>query len=113
MSVMHAHTCMHVHTCTHAWGSPPIPHKKIQGPTLITSRDMAHYVLGCKTPYVSNAMSMQTLKYVCITDNMHTHKFEFPAKILSLDKGNYGESAQIYVTMRSYMNTYNITHTHM
>ena len=44
---------------------------------------------------------------------MHTHKFECPAKILTLDKGNYGELAQIYVTMRSYMNTYNITHMHV
>ena len=66
-----------------------------------------------KTPYVSNAKSMQTHKYVCITHYMHTHKFECPAKILTLDKGNYGESAQIYVTMQSYMNTYNITHMHV
>ena len=44
---------------------------------------------------------------------MHTHKFECPAKNLTLDKGNYGESAQIYVNMQSSMNTYNIIHTHV
>ena len=91
---------MHVHTCMHGGHPlPPYPHKKFQGPTPITSQDMAHYVLGCKTPYVANAKSMQTHKYICITHNMHTHKFECPAKILTLDKGNYGESAQIFVTM--------------
>ena len=66
---------------------------------------MAHYVFGCKTPYVSNAKSIQTHKYVHITHNMSTHKFELPTKILTLDKGNYGELAQIYVNMQSYMNT--------
>ena len=44
---------------------------------------------------------------------MPTHKFECPEKILTLDKGNYRESAQIYVNMQSYMNTYNMTHTHV
>ena len=44
---------------------------------------------------------------------MPTHKFECPEKILILDKGNYRELAQIYVNMQSYMNTYNMTHTHV
>ena len=44
---------------------------------------------------------------------MPTYKFECPEKILTLDKGNYRESAQIYVNMQSYMNTYNMTHTHV
>ena len=72
---------------------------------------MVHYVIGCKTLNVSNAKSMQTHKYVYITHNMPTHKFECPGKNLTLDKGNYKESAQIYVNMQSYMNTYNMTHT--
>ena len=50
---------------------------------------------------------------VCITHNMPTHKFECPEKILILDKGNYRELAQIYVNMQSYMNTYNMTYTHV
>ena len=54
---------------------------------------------------------MQTHKYVYITHNMSTHKFECPGKNLTLDKGKYKESAQIYVNMQSYMNTYNMTHT--
>ena len=74
---------------------------------------MAQYVSKCETPCALNAMSMQTNKYVHITHNMSTHKFECPAKILTLDKGNYGESAQIYVNMQSSMNTYNIIHPHV
>ena len=54
---------------------------------------------------------MQTHKYVYITHNMPTHKFEWPGKNLTLDKGNYKESAQMYVNMQSYMNTYNMTQT--
>ena len=77
----------------------PLTPQKFQGSSPIISQEMAHYILGCKTPYVSNAKSMQTHKYVCITHNMDTHKFECPAKILTLDKGNYRKLAQIYVTM--------------
>ena len=43
--------CMCVCTCAHVWGSPPTPpypHKKFEGPNPIGSRDMAHYVIGCK-----------------------------------------------------------------
>ena len=83
---------MHVHVCV-GHLQPPLPHKKFEGPTPITSRDMAHYVFGCETPYVSNTTSIQTHKYVCITHNMSTYKFECPTKILTLDKGNYRESA--------------------
>ena len=86
---------MHIHACVHPWGcpQPPTPHKKFEGPTPITSQDMAHYVFGCKTLYVSNATSIQTHQYVHITHNISTHKFKCPTKILTLDKGNYGESA--------------------
>ena len=34
-------------------------------------------------------------------------------KILTLHEVNYGESAQICVNMRSYVNTCNITHIHV
>ena len=74
---------------------------------------MAQYVSKCETPCAPNAKSMQTHKYLHITHSMSTHKFECPAKILTLDEVNYRESAQIYVNMQSYMNTYNITHTYM
>ena len=48
---------MHVsRTCTYAHvqmcgghPQPPYPHKKFEGPNPIGSRDMAHYVIGCKT----------------------------------------------------------------
>ena len=66
---------------------------------------MAHYVFGCKTPYVPNAKAMQTHKYVHRRHNMSTSKFECPAKILTLDKANYGESEHIYVNMLCDMNT--------
>ena len=111
MFIVHAQTCMC--TCMGVTPNPHYPHKKFEGPNPIGSQDMTHYVIGCKTLYVSNAKSMQTHKYVYITHNMPTHKFEWPEKILTLDKGNYRESAQIYVNMQSYMNTYNMTHTHV
>ena len=74
---------------------------------------MAQYVSKCETPCAPNAKSMQKHKYVHIAHSMSTHKFECPAKILTLDEVNYGESAQIYVNMQSSMNTYNIIHTHV
>ena len=60
---------------------------------------MAQYVSKCDTPCAPNAKSMQTHKYVHITHSMSTHKFECPAKILTLDEVIYGESVQIYVNM--------------
>ena len=42
MSIMHAH--MHG-----GHPQPPYLHKKFEGPNPIGSRDMAHYVIGCKT----------------------------------------------------------------
>ena len=74
---------------------------------------MAQYVSKCETPCAPNAKSMQKDKYVHIAHRMSTHKFECPAKILTLDEVNYRESAQIYVNMQSSMNTYNIIHTHV
>ena len=50
---------------------PPYPHKKFEGPTPIASRDMAHYIIGCKTLYVSNAKSMQTHK--CLHNSQYAH----------------------------------------
>ena len=50
LSCMHGHTCTyaHVHMCG-GHPQPPYPHKKFEGPNSIGSRDMAHYVIGCKT----------------------------------------------------------------
>ena len=39
----------------------------------------------------------QTLKYVHITHNMSTHKFECPTEILTLEEGIYRKAAHIYV----------------
>ena len=61
---------------------PPTSHKKFQCPITITRKDMAHYIFGCKTPYVPNAKVMQTHKYVHIWHNMSTPEFECPAKML-------------------------------
>ena len=36
-------------TCMGVTPNPPYPHKKFEGPNPIGSRDMAHYVIGCKT----------------------------------------------------------------
>ena len=36
---------------------------------------------------------------------MSTHKFEWPAKILTLDKANYRELEHIYVNMLSDVST--------
>ena len=80
-------------------------HKKFQCPITITRKDMAHYIFGCKTPYVPNAKVIQTHKYVHISQNMSTPKFECPAKILIPDKANYGELEHIYVNMLSDMST--------
>ena len=106
ISVTHVWThmcgCACAYADVHVCGGHPqplYPHKKFEDPNPIGSRDMVHYVIGCKTLYVSNAKSMQTHKYVYITHNMPTHKFECPGKNLTLDKGNYRESAQIYVNM--------------
>ena len=49
MSVMHAQMHMHVCTCIGATPNLPYPHKKFEGPNPIGSRDMTHYVIGCKT----------------------------------------------------------------
>ena len=57
---------------------------------------MAHYVVTCKTLYVHIAITIQTHKYVYITHNMSTHKFECPMEILTLDKGIYGKTAHMY-----------------
>ena len=64
---------------------------------------MAHYVFGCKPPYVPNAKAMKTHKYVHIRYNISTLKFESPAKKFTLDKAYYGGSEHIYVNMLSYM----------
>ena len=39
----------------------------------------------------------QTHKYVHITHNMSTHKFECPIENVTLDKGNYGKAEHIYI----------------
>ena len=49
-----------------------------------------HYVSTCETSYVSNAMAMETHKHVHISHNMPTIKVEWPEKILTIDKANYG-----------------------
>ena len=95
------------HTHLHkGYPYPPLtPTPKNQSPVPVMNRDLAHYMLVCKTPYVSNANSMQAHKCVCTTHNMSTHKFECPAKNLTIDKSNYRDSAQIYVNMQSDINT--------
>ena len=44
------------------------------------------------------------INVIAQTHNMSTHKFECPAKNLTIHKCNYRESAQMYVILRSYMN---------
>ena len=91
--------------CKTYGGYPPTSHKKFQCPITITKKDIAHYIFGCKTPYVLNAKVMQTQKYVHIRHNMSTPKFESPAKVLIPDKANYGELEHIYVNMLSDLST--------
>ena len=93
------------HTHVHkGYYYPLYPPTKNQGLIHVTTRDLAHYMFCCKTPYPTNANSMQTHKCVHTTHNMSTHKFECPAKNLTIHKCNYRELAQMYVIMRSYMN---------
>ena len=91
----------HVHKGYHYPFTPPT---KNQGPIHVTTRDLAHYMFCCKTPYPTNANSMQTHKCDRTTHNMSTHKFECPAKNLTIHKCNYRELAQMYVILRSYVN---------
>ena len=51
------------------------------------------------TRYLSTSyMDMyQTIKYVHITHNVSTHKFECPTEILTPDEGIYRKAAHIYV----------------
>ena len=91
----------HVHKGYHYPFTPPT---KNQSPIHVTTRDLAHYMFCCKTPYPTNANSMQTHKCDRTTHNMSTHKFECPAKNLTIHKCNYRESAQMYVILQSYMN---------
>ena len=42
-------------------------------------------------------ISMQTHTYVHLTQDMSTHKFECPTEVVTLDKGNCGKPAHIYV----------------
>ena len=58
---------------------------------------MAHYVFSYKTIYVSIEISMQTHTYAHITQDMSTHKFECPTEVVTLDKGNCGKTAHIYI----------------
>ena len=58
---------------------------------------MAHYVFSYKTIYVSIEISMQTHKYVYITQDMLTNKFKCPMEVVSLDKGNCRKVANIYI----------------
>ena len=94
------------HTHLHkGYPTPPFNPPKNQSPVPVMNGDLAHYMFVCKTPYVSNANSMQAHKCVHTTHNVSTHKFECPAKNLTIDKGNYRELAQIYVNMQSDINT--------
>ena len=52
-----------------------------------------------KPQYIPNGNAMQTHKYVCISYNMTQHKFECPAKILTIEEGKYSVSEYIYVNM--------------
>ena len=45
---MHVCMCRHAHMCG-GHPQPPYLDKKFEGPNPIGSRDMAHYVIGCKT----------------------------------------------------------------
>ena len=83
----------HVHKGYHYPLYSPPPPTKNQGPIQVTTRDLAHDMFCCETPYPTNANSMQTHKCVHTTHNMSTHKFECPAKNLTIHKGNYRESA--------------------
>ena len=58
--------------------------------------NMAHYVVSYKTLYVYIAITIQTGKYVHITHNMSTHKFECPMEILTLDEGIYGKGTYLH-----------------
>ena len=49
MSIVHACVHVHMHTCVGVTPNPPYLNKKFEGPNPIGSRDMAHYVIGCKT----------------------------------------------------------------
>ena len=58
---------------------------------------MAYYAVKFKTLYVGITITIQTHKYLYITHNMSTHKFECPMKILTLDEGIYRKAALIYI----------------
>ena len=52
-----------------------------------------------KPQSIPNGNEMQTHKYIHISHNMTLHKFEWPAKVLIIDKGKYRVLEYIYVNM--------------
>ena len=52
---MHVHVHAHMCMCVGVSPTPPTPIKNLKAPNPIGSRDMVHYIIGCKTLYVSNA----------------------------------------------------------
>ena len=84
---------------------PPLPpHKKIKAQYMLQP-EIWHIICFAAKLHIQ---SMQTqCKHINVFRTMHnmsTHKFECPAQNLTIHKGNYRESAQMYVIMQSYMN---------
>ena len=50
-----------------------------------------------KTIYVSIEIPMQTHKYVHLTQDMSTYRFDYPMEVVTLDEGIYGKAAHIYI----------------
>ena len=77
---MDVHVCTQMHTCMGITPTPPTPTKNLKAHILLEAEIWYIMSLDAKTLYVSNAKSMQTHKYVYITHDMPTHKFECPGK---------------------------------
>ena len=73
------------------------PHKKTEGPNIFFKPKIWHIM------YFHIKPSMYPLKFQCkhihvhITQDISTHKFDCPIEIVTLDKGNCGKAAHIYV----------------